>query len=193
MTTRSRRETIGPARSEWSRPDPENLDLEFSIAQSVLAEFVGSHSASDVLRELVQNEFDARGTKIAIKFGQESLRISGNGKPIDAAGWRRLSVMLGKGQVPGSERVIEPKINGIGSKNFGLRSLFQFGDQIFISSGGRQTILHISRGTLPKPLKEPTSRNQLGVQIEVPYRTASKSGLEPFDSEREEKAIARFL
>ena len=180
-------------RGQGTRPDLDNLDLKFSFGESVLSEFVSGHDASGVLRELVQNEFDAKGTKIEILFGEESVQILGNGKPIDAAGWKRLSVMLGKGQVTGTDRVIEPKVNGIGSKNFGLRSLFLLGDQIFVSSAGRWTILDISRGTLPKPLRLPDSKNTPGIRIEVPFRTASRGGLEPFGQEREEHAVEAFF
>ena len=128
MATRTQNREVGMNRGSWNLPDLDNLDLEFSFGESVLSEFVSGHDAFGVLRELVQNEFDAKGTKIEILFGEESVLILGNGKPIDASGWKRLSVMLGKGQVAGSDRVIEPKMNGIGSKNFGLRSLFLLGD-----------------------------------------------------------------
>ena len=193
MATRALNREVGMNRGQWNRPDLDNLDLAFSFGESVLSEFVSGHDASGVLRELVQNEFDAKGTKIEILFGEESVQILGNGKPIDAAGWKRLSVMLGKGQVNGSDRVIEPKVNGIGSKNFGLRSLFLLGDQIFVSSAGRWTILDISRGTLPKPLRVPDSKDTQGIRIEVPFRTAARGGLEPFGQEREEHAVAAFF
>ena len=180
MATRTQNREVGMNRGQWNRPDLDDLDLEFSFGESVLSEFVSGHDASGVLRELVQNEFDAKGTKIEILFGEESVQILGNGKPIDASGWKRLSVMLGKGQVAGSDRVIEPKMNGIGSKNFGLRSLFLLGDRIFVSSGGRWTILDISKGTLPKPRRVPDSRDTRGIRIEVPYRATARGGLEPF-------------
>ena len=159
VTSRIPRRGRQLGQSSWSRPDPSELSYEFSIAQSVLEDFVLSHDPSDVLRELVQNEFDAEGTKIEFLFGSNSLTVLGNGKPVDAAGWRRLSVVLGRGRVAGSERVIEPKVNGIGSKNFGLRSLFLYGDQIFIRSGGRQTVLDLFQGVLPQPLREIESRS----------------------------------
>ena len=72
------------------------------MAVALWEEFVLSHNTSDVLRELVQNEFDAKGTKIEIQFGEDSLRILGNGRPIDSAGWKRLSVVLGSGRRSGS-------------------------------------------------------------------------------------------
>ena len=178
---------------QWDGPDLNDLNLEFSYGESALSEFVSGHDVSGVLRELVQNEFDAKGTKIEILFGEKSVLILGNGKLIDAAGWKRLSVMLGRGRVAGSDRVIEPKMNGIGSKNFGLRSLFLLGDQILVRSGGRWTVLDISRGTLPTPRRDPQSKHAQGIRIAVPFRDTAKGGLEPFGLEREEHAVAAFF
>ena len=101
---------------------------------------MSGHNHADVLRELVQNEYDAGGSRLQVLFGNGELIIRGNGSPIDAAGWKRLSVMLGTGLVGSSDRTIAQKVNGIGSKNFGLRTLFLYGDQIHIRSGGFQTI-----------------------------------------------------
>ena len=192
MAKRVTRTRSSLSQSTWRRPDPSRLSFEFSIAQSVLEDFVVSHDPSDVLRELVQNEFDAEGTKIEFLFGKDSLAVLGNGKPVDASGWRRLSVVLGKGRVAGSDRVVEPKVNGIGSKNFGLRSLFLYGDQIFIRSGGRQTVLDLFQGAPLKPHPETESRAFRGIHIEVPFRTVSRGGLEPFDLRREQQALASF-
>ena len=192
MTNRIPRRGRRLSQSTWSRPDPSELSYEFSIAQSVLEDFVLSHDPSDVLRELVQNEFDAEGTKIEFLFGSDSLTVLGSGKPVDGPGWKRLSVVLGKGRVAGSDRVILPKVNGIGSKNFGLRSLFLYGDQIFIRSGGRQTVLDLFQGVPPQPFPETESRQFRGIHIEVPFRTASRGGLEPFDLRKEEQALSSF-
>ncbi len=190
MATRARNRQVEMGQGQWDGLALDGLDLEFSFGESVLSEFVSGHDVSGVLRELVQNEFDAKGTKIEILFGEKSALILGNGRPIDAAGWKRLSVMLGRGHVAGSDRVIEQKMNGIGSKNFGLRSLFLLGDQILVRSGGRWTVLDISRGTLPKPWRDPDSKGTQGIRIEVPFRDTDKGGLEPFGREREELAVA---
>ncbi len=86
-------------------------------------EFVAGHDTGDVRRELVQNEFDAGGSQIAVTFGTSGLTASGKGRPIDAKGWARLDVILGTGLVlGGGEDTVEPKENGIGPKNFGLGS-----------------------------------------------------------------------
>ena len=71
--------------------------MQFRMTRSPLDAFVEEHDASDVLRELVQNEFDAQGARMELVFGADSLRVRGNGTPIDAAGWKRLSVMFGQG------------------------------------------------------------------------------------------------
>src|SRR5260370_23432879 len=89
--------------SEWNLPDTKNLELQYNYGNSVLAEFVSGHDHSAVLRELVQNEYDAFGSQLKVAFGTDELRISGNGNQIDSDGWERLSVMLGTGQVGGSE------------------------------------------------------------------------------------------
>ena len=142
--------------------DPAGLDLQFRVAASVLDEFALSHTPADVLRELVQNEYDADGTELVVDFGRENLIVRGNGKTIDRAGWKRLSVMLGHGQISGAADRVEPKVNGIGSKNFGLRSLFLIGDRVHVMSGGRRTILDRTKGTPPAPLPHPDSSGQPG-------------------------------
>ncbi len=81
------------------------------IGSSVVEEIVAGHDAGDVLRELVQNEFDAGGTQVSVTFGRSGLTVAGNGRPIDSKGWSRLDVILGTGHVVGgeSEDSIEPK------------------------------------------------------------------------------------
>ncbi|HEU5002564.1 MAG TPA: hypothetical protein VFW71_07290 [Actinomycetota bacterium] len=110
--------------AEWRAPHIVEGQFQFQVASSMLDEFVLGHTASDVLRELVQNEYDAGGSVLSVVFGDLGLTITGNGRPIDALGWKRLTVMLGTGHVAGaSGQVIPQKVNGIGSKNFGLRAL----------------------------------------------------------------------
>lgn len=167
--------------------------MRHAYATSVLEEFVRSHSYSDIIRELVQNEYDAEGRRLEVVFEEASIRISGNGKPIDAKGWNRLSVTLGTGLDPTTGRSIEEKVNSLGSKNFGLRSLFLFGNQIRIRSGGRWTILDAEKGTPKRPLDDPDSKGKAGVFIEVPYREAALGKLEPFGSEKLEHVFQEVI
>src|ERR1039457_4775696 len=91
--------------------DPAGLNLQFRVAASILTEFAVSHTPADVLRELVQNEYDAGGTELTVEFGPDALVVRGNGKTIDKAGWDRLGVMLGHGLVAGAVSRVEPKAN----------------------------------------------------------------------------------
>ncbi|HEY1832774.1 MAG TPA: DUF3883 domain-containing protein [Acidimicrobiales bacterium] len=171
-------------------PDADQeLRFSFRVGTSLLAEFALSHSPADVLRELVQNEYDADGTELTIDFDDDALVVSGNGRTIDSGGWRRLSVMLGTGLVAGGEERVDAKVNGIGSKNFGMRSLFLFGDRIEVASGGRRTILDRTRGSLDALLPDPASSGVRGVRITVAYRQTADGPLLPFDRERELEAL----
>lgn len=176
----------------WDKPDINKLDLRYNYGNSIVAEFVSGHNHADVLRELIQNEYDAKGSRLQVTFDTDELRISGNGSPIDAAGWKRLSVMLGTGQVGSSGTTIAQKVNSIGSKNFGLRTLFLYGDHIYIRSGGLQTVLDFSHGTLQEPKPEPYSKHLPGIEIVVPYRTRKRKELEPFDIAHELQALESF-
>src|SRR5579859_543134 len=121
----SRREAVG--RDDWQAPDPGSLALRWTVATSTLDQFVLDHDHLDVLRELVQNEYDAQGRSLEINFQEDHLEVVGSGNPVDRDGWQRLSVMLGTGRVPDSADRIKPKENSLGSKNFGLKSLFLIG------------------------------------------------------------------
>ena len=178
--------------SDLDSLDLDALPLSFEVGDSLLPEFVLEHDAADVLKELVQNEYDAGGSHVRLAFGTDSLAVRGDGRGVDAAGWRRLSVMLGHGRVAGSAREVEAKTNSIGSKNFGLRSLFLYGDLILVRSRGKETLLHLSKGTLPSPQRAPGSPTRGGVEITVPYRRVANDKLAPFGVDRERKALERY-
>lgn len=169
--------------------DPPGLDLRFRMGTSTLEEFVLSHGLADVLRELVQNEYDAGGTELLIDFGEDRLVVRGNGTAIDGPGWKRLSVMLGHGQVQGAADRVAPKANGIGSKNSGLRSLFLIGDRIHVMSGGRRTILDRAQGAPPVPLPHAGAGGQPGATLIVPYRQAGDGRMRAFDVRHEAEAL----
>ncbi|MGO6718517.1 hypothetical protein ACC740_33045 [Rhizobium ruizarguesonis] len=115
------------------------------IGSSFIEQFVAGHDAGDVLRELVQNEYDGGGEKLTLTFGSKSVEVIGSGRNIARSGWERLSVIVGTGNVMGTRgaEVVAPKENGIGSKNFGLRSLFRFGDEIHVRPAGQVALLDL--------------------------------------------------
>ena len=102
--------------SSWVRPEISSSALTYAVTSSVVEEFAHGHTVSDVLRELVQNEYDAHGSSLSVVFGEDGLYVAGTGDPIDEAGWQRLTVMLGTGRVAGEGRDVARKTNGIGSK-----------------------------------------------------------------------------
>ncbi|SDA75387.1 MULTISPECIES: DUF3883 domain-containing protein [unclassified Janthinobacterium] len=160
------------------------------IGSSFIEQFVAGHDASDVLRELVQNEYDGGGETLTLTFGSRSLEIAGKGRNIDRNGWERLSVIVGTGNVMGSQQteVVTPKENGIGSKNFGLRSLFRFGDEIHVRSGGQVALLDLQTQETGRE-RDQAWMGENGVRINVPYRQESTERLEAFSVEREEHAF----
>jgi hypothetical protein len=173
----------------WQPPQVED-QLRTRLGGSVVDEFVAGHDVTDVLRELVQNEFDAGGSRLAVTFGQDALLVTGTGKPISASGWRRLSVILGTGRVVGENATgpIAPKTNGIGSKNFGLRSLFMFGDRIHVRSNGHVAVLDLPQLATAR-VRDNAPAGTRGVTIHVPYRTKPFEGLQPFLVEDEQRTL----
>lgn len=175
--------------TDWQPPELDVSELQHRFGDSVLLEFIRGHNYSAILRELAQNEYDAGGSELQIQFGTTSLQVSGNGTPIDGKGWKRLSVTLGTGSVPEFNDKLNEKANGIGSKNFGLRSLFLFGDQIYVRSNGKQTLLDLRHGTPRLPSTDTTTTKTRGIQIHVPYRTESYGPLDPFTVEAESEVL----
>jgi hypothetical protein len=177
---------------EWQPPEIDAAGLRYALTSSFLEEFVKGHTVEDVLRELVQNEYDAGGSSLTVAFRGDGLQIDGNGRPIDRSGWRRLSVMVGTGTVVGDHRSVPRKENGIGSKNHGLRSLFLIGDRIYVRSGGRQTVLDIHEGTYPDPVSDPSSVGRQGAHIFVPFRVSGNGLLEAYDAARQQRDLDRL-
>jgi len=183
-------------RAEQTFSEPEYSPPDFSgsrqirIGSSYIEQFVAGHDASAVLRELVQNEFDGGGETLSLVLGSHALEVTGSGRAIDRGGWDRLSVIVGTGNVMGSRHaeVVAPKENGIGSKNFGLRSLFRFGDEIHVRSGGQVALLDLQTQETARE-RDPDWRGTKGVRLYVPYRQASTERLEAFTPEREAHAL----
>lgn len=166
--------------AEWTPPDVDDK-LETKLGGSFVDEFVLGHSPSDILRELVQNEFDAGGHAMEVSFGRNGLAISGTGSPVTADGWKRLSVIVGVGCTVGARaegEIIEAKVNGIGSKNFGLRSLFLYGNRIYVRSAGQVAVLDLpTLGTAR--VADPSEVPRNGVTLDIPFRTATFDKLAP--------------
>ena len=192
MTTTDLPNDQPAAATTWQQPAPDPSELQHRYGNSVLLEFIRGHSPSDVLRELIQNEYDAGGHDLQVAFGKSVMSITGDGNPIDHRGWKRLSVTLGTGSVAGDEAAVTEKQNGIGSKNFGLRSLFLFGDRIFVRSNGRQTLLDMHHGVLKAPAEDRTTAGKRGVRIEVPYRLQPADGLDGFSMDAEAAVLDEF-
>lgn len=178
-----------PEPDAWSPPDFGG-QRRTRIGASIVEQFVAGHDASDVLRELVQNEFDAGGDRLVVTFGEDSLDVMGNGRGITQDGWKRLSVIVGIGRVVGEDAAerIAPKINGIGSKNFGLRSLFIFGDEIYVRSRGHAAVLDLPTLETGR-VRDPAWWGGTGVRLKVPYRRCKFEKLEPFTVEEEKRVF----
>lgn len=152
--------------------EPDYVPPDFSgsrrtrIGSSFIEQFVAGHDASDVLRELIQNEYDGGGEELTLTFGSRSLEVAGTGRNIDRNGWDRLSVIVGTGNVMGSRQaeVVAPKENGIGSKNFGLRSLFRFGDEIHVRSSGQVALLDLQTQETGRE-RDPAWQGEKGVRV----------------------------
>ena len=102
------------------------------------------------------------------------------------SGCRSSSALAGCGG-DDTERV-NPKTNGIGSKNFGLRSLFLFGDQIYVRSGGHVAILDLPTLETGR-VRDPAWWRGTGVRLKVPYRRRTFEKLEPFTAEEEKRVF----
>ncbi len=180
----------GAAQGAWRPPLPDPANLVVRYGDSIAEQFARGHDFPAILRELIQNEYDAGGSSIEVTLEPDALRVRGTGAVIGPDGWKRLSVVMGTGRVTGPEQEkVEPKKNGIGSKNFGLRSLFVMGNSIHIRSGGFTSVLDLRAGVDRSPRLDSESRGVPGVEIYVPYRTARSGSLEPFTVEAEELAL----
>lgn len=173
----------------WSPPDFGG-HRRTRIGASIVEQFVAGHNPGDVLRELVQNEFDGGGDRLDVSFGAEALDVVGNGRGITTDGWKRLSVIVGTGRVVGDDEGdrVAPKTNGIGSKNFGLRSLFLFGNEIFVRSRGQVCVLDLRTLETGK-VRDHAWWGGKGVRLRIPFRQEPFEMLEPFTVEHEARAF----
>lgn len=176
----------------WAIP-PLTAELQQRMGSSQFDGFVDAHSPADILRELVQNEFDAGGSDMVLRFGEDNLTVTGTGRTINRKGWSRLNVFTGTGEVLGEDvreggEVVDAKVNGIGSKNAGLRTLFRFGDRIHVRSDGRMAVLDLRTFRVAQQT-DPESSGRPGAVVQIPFRTADLRRHKPFWVERENSAL----
>ena len=137
---------------------------------------------NDLIAELIQNDLDQDATHTVISFEQDRLVCEGNGRPVEADGWKRLRSILGAGDK------VPAKRNRLGVKNHGLKTAFTIGDEIRLMSVGQavvQTLYAKGRGeppypgASPQPMDEPQAPAD-GCRVIVRYRNAD---LEPRQGE----------
>ncbi|RUX47025.1 hypothetical protein EOA33_19585 [Mesorhizobium sp. M4A.F.Ca.ET.050.02.1.1] len=140
---------------------------------AVVGEFLTEVDNIDIIIELVQNELDAGATRTEIEIGDDALICFGNGSAMEPKGWERLRFVLGAGAL------VDAKMDGIGSKNHGIRTGFLLGDNITVQSD-RHRIDLTAKGQPEEPErfypaawpKEPDLQApETGVRVTIPYRT----------------------
>ena len=150
-------------------------------------QFLKGLRTDDLLVELIQNDLDASAKHTMISFEPDRLVCQGDGDPVEAEGWERLSYVMGAGDQ------VQSKQFRIGVKNHGLKACFNLGDDITVRSDGLRTVQtlymdgpdsHPSPGTLPCPEADYSAPAE-GCSVEVPYRTKklAVSKGEPFELE----------
>lgn len=173
---------------------------------TVFWQFLADVKNNASLVELVQNDLDASASNTLARLEEDRLLCTGNGTNVSSNGWRRLRMLLGAGTD------VESKHDGIGVKNFGIRSLFRLGDTIVVRSGGKKTQLSIRikgpdelpyPGAWTNPMKDTLTLNNEGTTIEVPLRPQplpvelAKGGetllLPVWNKERREKLYEEFV
>lgn len=136
----------------------------------------------DLIAELVQNDLDQQATRTVISFERDRLVSEGNGKPVEADGWKRLR------QIHGAGEKVPAKQGKIGVKNHGLKTAFTIGNEIRLLSDGlgiTQTLYARGSNKAPYPgaSREPQEAPMApskGCRVEINFRTKN---LEPQEGE----------
>lgn len=145
---------------------------------------------NDLIAELIQNDLDQDATCTVVSFEQDHLVCEGNGRPVEADGWKRLRKIQGAGDS------VPAKRGRIGVKNHGLKTAFTIGDEIRLMSAGQaivQTLYAKGRSRRPYPgaSSEPQPDPQApteGCRITIRYRDAD---IEPPQGEANVLAATR--
>jgi hypothetical protein len=135
-------------------------------------QYLNGLTQEDLIAELIQNELDAEATHTRICFEADRFVCEGDGMPVDADGWIRLSFVRGAGKDAPRKR------HRIGVKNHGLKTCFTLGDDIVIQSAGQrfeQTLYRDGDTNPPAPgtFREPIPDEMApasGCRIIVRYR-----------------------
>lgn len=126
----------------------------------------------DLIAELIQNDLDQDATRTVISFEWDHLICEGNGRPVEADGWKRLRKIQGAGNS------VPAKRGKIGVKNHGLKTTFTIGDELRLMSAGQaivQTLYANGRkrpphpGASPAPVPDPEAPAD-GCRIIIRYR-----------------------
>lgn len=154
------------------QPDPAD-EFVFKTDQAPeFWQFLNGLRGDDLLVELIVNELDARSSRTEIRFERDQLVCIGNGDPIDALGWERLTFIKGAGHD------VPAKVGMFGVKNHGLKACFTLGNSITLRSDRQQILQTLFKDGVDKPpypgvrvpVKSDPGAPDRGTQIEVPYR-----------------------
>ncbi len=159
-------------------------DTKFDAVPQFWQYLAGLHS-SDLITELIQNDLDAQANQTVIEFEPDRLICQGDGEPIDSNGWKRLSYLMGAGDL------VPRKHHCIGIKNHGLKTCFMIGDQFRVHSDGKhihQTLYKNGQKNPPYPsaMEEPqedATAPKKGCKVVVEFRkkTLSVKNGEPLE------------
>jgi len=138
-------------------------------------QFLNGLRGDDLLVELIVNELDAHSSQTDIRFEPDRLVCTGNGHPIDAGGWGRLSFIKGAGHL------VAAKVGLLGVKNHGLKACFTIGNTIRLRSDGQQILQTLfahgpDKPPFPGAMERPSPDGEApatGTRIEVGYRRAA--------------------
>ena len=134
--------------------------------------FLAGLDRNDLIVELIQNDLDQDATRTVISFEQDRLVCEGNGRPVEADGWKRLRKLTGAGDS------VPEKRNKFGVKNHGLKTAFTISDKIRLMSAGKAVVQSLYAkgrnkppypGASPLPVDDPRAPAN-GCRVIVHYR-----------------------
>ena len=156
------------------------VDIKYDTKFDAVPQFwqyLAGLNSSDLITELIQNDLDALAKQTVIRFESDRLICQGDGEPIDSDGWKRLSYLMGAGDL------VPRKHHCIGIKNHGLKACFTIGDEFRVYSDGKhlhQTLYSNGHKNPPYPsaMEEPqedTTAQKKGCKVVVEFRKRTLS------------------